>query len=98
MFTDELRPNHQPNSDEGGYYIYYFSSHSSNGIMRLALTWLAAASIVYGSPHVFSVTDDLLAYPQVSLPPAKIKIIMIYSSTSSYFPIPSYLRKTLNPT
>ncbi len=34
--------------------------------MKRKLVWLAAASVAYGSPHVFSVTDDLLAYPQVS--------------------------------
>ncbi|KAM0798226.1 glucosidase II beta subunit-like protein-domain-containing protein [Usnea florida] len=32
--------------------------------MKRRLLWLAAASSAYGSPHVFSVTDDLLAYPQ----------------------------------
>lgn len=36
--------------------------------MKRQLIWLAAASLTYGSPHVFSVTDDLLAYPQVSPP------------------------------
>ncbi len=34
--------------------------------MKRRIIWLAAASITYGSPHVFSVGDDLLAYPQVS--------------------------------
>lgn len=34
--------------------------------MKRKFIWLAAASVTYGSPHVFSVTDDLLAYPQVS--------------------------------
>lgn len=32
--------------------------------MKRRLIWLVAASLAYGSPHVFSVTDDLLAYPQ----------------------------------
>ncbi|MCJ1458479.1 Protein OS-9 [Mycoblastus sanguinarius] len=36
--------------------------------MRRKFIWLATASIAYGSPHVFSVTDDLLAYPQVTSP------------------------------
>ena len=35
--------------------------------MKRKLTWLAAASTVYSSPHVFSVNDDLLAFPQVSM-------------------------------
>ncbi|KAL9102116.1 MAG: hypothetical protein Q9163_002700 [Psora crenata] len=32
--------------------------------MRRRILWLATTSLVYGSSHVFSVTDDLLAYPQ----------------------------------
>lgn len=36
--------------------------------MKRRLLWLVAASLAYGSPHVFSVTDDLLAYPQVRGP------------------------------
>ena len=39
-----------------------------HGKMKRRLIWLVAASLAYGSPHVFSVTDDLLAYPQVSPP------------------------------
>ena len=35
--------------------------------MKRRLIWLVTASLTYGSPHVFSPTDDLLAYPQVSL-------------------------------
>ena len=33
--------------------------------MKRRLIWLVTASLVYASPHVFSVTEDLLAYPQV---------------------------------
>ena len=39
-----------------------------NAMMKRKLIWLAAASAAYGSPNVFSVTDDVLAYPQVSFP------------------------------
>ena len=35
--------------------------------MKRKIIWLAAASTVYSSPHVFSVNDDLLAFPQVSM-------------------------------
>ena len=34
--------------------------------MKRRIAWLASAGLVYGSPHAFSVTDDLLAFPQVS--------------------------------
>ena len=33
--------------------------------MKRRLIWLAGASIAHSSPHVFSVNDDFLAYPQV---------------------------------
>ena len=39
-----------------------------HGKMKRRLIWLVTASLVSASPHVFSVTDDLLAYPQVSHP------------------------------
>ncbi|KAG8530875.1 uncharacterized protein KY384_004232 [Bacidia gigantensis] len=35
--------------------------------MKPHIAWLAAASLASSSPHSFSVTDDLLAYPQNSL-------------------------------
>ena len=38
----------------------------NDAIMKRRIAWLAAAGLACASPHVFSVTDDLLAYPQVS--------------------------------
>ena len=40
------------------------------------------ASLVYASPHVFSVTDDLLAYPQVS--PSKSPELLYFADMPQY--------------
>lgn len=40
--------------------------------MKRRIISLTVASLAYGSPHVFSVTDDILAYPQVSFPPPRL--------------------------
>lgn len=60
--------------------------------MKHGIVWLAAASAVYASPHVFSVTDDLLAYPQVStVPNTKFSDLtdQLPCSMKSHSPIPS---------
>lgn len=45
-----------------------YRSFHYHGKMKRRLIWLVTASLTCASPHVFSVADDVLAYPQVSPP------------------------------
>ena len=44
--------------------------------MRRRAVLLATASLVYSSPSVFSVHDDLLAFPQVSVLGCKSSLVL----------------------
>ena len=75
--------------------------------MKRQLVWLAAAT-AYASPHVFSVSDDLLAYPQAgSLKPLPVVLVVLVPlavirpltdllSMKSYSPTLSSQKKTQN--
>ncbi len=50
--------------------------------MKRKIIWLAAASTACGSPHVFSVNDDLFAFPQVSF---KQLLMRIHTANRSHY-------------